>query len=97
MILKKFINLVFLWGPFCEIIATKGQASKHGYIHNTFQSIKKKKGEKHILVPTFSDDSHFSSYILFLPLLIPMLKNAFRFGPYRYIRDGESWRRKRQE
>ena len=30
-------------GPFYEIIATKGQASKHGYIHNTFRSTKKKK------------------------------------------------------
>ena len=37
---------------------------------------KKKKGEKHILVPTFSSDSHFSPYILFLLLLVPILKNA---------------------
>ena len=40
--------------------------------------------EKHILVITFSGDSHFSSYILFLPLLVSILKNASRFGPYRY-------------
>ena len=43
-----------------------------------------KKGEKNILVPTFSGDSHFSPYILFLPLLVPILKNAFRFSPCRY-------------
>ena len=42
---------------------------------------KKKKGEKHILVPTFSDDSHFSSYILFLPLLVPILKTLFVLVP----------------
>ena len=41
-------------------------------------------GEKHILVPTFSGDSHFSPYILFLPQLVPILKNASRFGPCRY-------------
>ena len=35
-----------------------------------------KKGEKNNLVPTFSGDSHFSPYILFLPLLVPILKNA---------------------
>ena len=51
---------------------------------------KKNKGEKHILVPTFLDDSHFSPYILFLPLLVLILKNVFRFGPYRYIRSEES-------
>ena len=39
---------------------------------------------------TFSGDSHFSPYILFLPLLVSILKNAFYFGPYRYIKDGES-------
>ena len=43
-----------------------------------------KKGEKHILVPTFSGDSHFSPYILFLLLLVSILKNASRFGPCRY-------------
>ena len=32
-----------MWGPLCEIIGTKGQASKHGYIHNTFWITKKKK------------------------------------------------------
>ena len=42
-------------------------------------------GEKHILVPTFLGDSHFSPYILFLPLLVPILKNASRFGPCRYL------------
>ena len=54
-------------------------------------------GEKHLLVPTFLDNFHFSPYILFLSLLVPILKNASRFGPYRYIRNGESWRDKRQE
>ena len=29
---------------------------------------------KYILVPTFSAYSHFSPYILFLPLLVPILK-----------------------
>ena len=46
---------------------------------------KLKKGKKHILVPTFSRDSYFSPYILFLPLLVPILKNASRFGPCRYL------------
>ena len=45
----------------------------------------------------FSSDYHFSSYILFLSLLVPILKNASRFGQCRYIRNGESWRGKRQE
>ena len=31
-----------------------------------------KKGEKHIFVLTFSHDSHFGPYILFLPLLVPI-------------------------
>ena len=31
-------------------------------------------GKKHVLVPTFSGDSHFSFYILFLPLLVSILK-----------------------
>ena len=48
------------------------------------------KGEKHLLVPTFSSDSHFSPYILSLPLLVPILKNTFRFGPCRYIKNGEN-------
>ena len=52
--------------------------------------ILKYKGEKHILVPTFSVYSHFSSYILFLPLLVLILKNASRFGSCRYIRNEES-------
>ena len=34
------------------------------------------KGEKPLLIPTFLGDSHFSPYILFLPLLVPILKNA---------------------
>ena len=33
-------------------------------------------GEKHLLVPTFSSYFHFSLYILFLPFLISILKNA---------------------
>ena len=49
-----------------------------------FLTSRNKIGKKHILVPTFSDDSHFRPYILFLPLLVPILKNASRFGPYRY-------------
>ena len=47
-------------------------------------------GEKPLLVPTFSGDSHFSPYILFFPLLVPILKNASRFGPCRYIKNGEN-------
>ena len=35
---------------------------------------KKKVGKKSLLVPTFSGDSHFSPYILFLTLLVPILK-----------------------
>ena len=31
-------------------------------------------GGKHLLVPTFLGDSHFIPYILFLPLLVPILK-----------------------
>ena len=34
----------------------------------------KRKGEKHILIPTISGDFHFSPYILFLLLLVPILK-----------------------
>ena len=44
-------------------------------------------GEKPLLVPTFSGDSHFSPYILFLLLLVPIVKNASRFDPYRYIKN----------
>ena len=44
-------------------------------------------GKKPFSVPIFSGDFHFSPYILFLPLLIPILKNASRFGPRRYIRN----------
>ena len=47
-------------------------------------------GKKYLLIPTFSTDSHFSPYILFLLLLVLILKNVSRFGPYRYIRNGES-------
>ena len=47
-------------------------------------------GKNHILVPTFSGYSHFSPYILFLPLLVFILKNASRFGPYRYIKSGKA-------
>ena len=46
-------------------------------------------GEKYLLVLTFSDDSHFSPYIISFSLLV-ILKNTFRFGFYRYIRNGES-------
>ena len=35
---------------------------------------KKKKGKKSLLVLTFLGDSHFSPYILFLTLLVPILK-----------------------
>ena len=38
-------------------------------------------GEKPLLVPTFLDDFHFSPYILFLLLLVPILKNASCFVP----------------
>ena len=62
-----------------------------------FEQTHKFFGEKYILVPTFSSYSHFSPYILFLPLLVPILKNASRFGPCRYIRNGKNWRGKRLE
>ena len=52
-------------------------------------------GEKHILVPTFSGYSHFSPYILFLPFLVPILKNTSCFSPYRYIWNGKNGRDKR--
>ena len=54
-------------------------------------------GEKPLLIPTFSGDSYFSPYILFLPLLVSILKNASCFGPFRYIRNGKSWRGQRHE
>ena len=57
------------------------------HIHNTFTLYV---GEKPLLVPTFSGDSHFNPYILFLPFLVPILKNASGFYPCRYIRNGES-------
>ena len=47
-------------------------------------------GEKPLLVPTFSGDSYFSHYILFLPLLVLILKNASHFGPCHNIRNRES-------
>ena len=50
----------------------------------------KTKGEKLLLVPTFSGSSHFSPYILFLQLFVPILKKASRFGPCCYIRNRES-------
>ena len=40
--------------------------------------------QKHILVLTFLDDSHFSPYILFLLLLVLILKKGSRFGPCCY-------------
>ena len=54
-------------------------------------------GEKPLLVSTFSGNSYFSSYILFLPFLVPILKNVSCFGLYCYIKNGKSWRDKRQE
>ena len=45
------------------------------------------KSRKHILVPTFLGYFHFSPYILFLSLLIPILKNAFHFDFCRYIKN----------
>ena len=47
-------------------------------------------GENHLLVPTFSGNSHFSPYILFLPHLVHILKNVSRFSSCRYIRNEES-------
>ena len=41
--------------------------------------------KNHIFVFTFSDNSHFGPQILFLSLLILILKNAFRFGPYYHL------------
>ena len=43
--------------------------------------------EKSLLVPIFSDDSHFSPYILFLLLLVIVLKNTSRFSLCRYIKN----------
>ena len=45
-------------------------------------------GEKPFLILIFLDDSYFSPYILFLPFLVSILKNASRFGPCRYIKNG---------
>ena len=45
-------------------------------------------GKRSFLVLAFSDDSHFSHYILFLPLFVFILKNASRFGSCRYIKNG---------
>ena len=56
------------------------------HFHNFFL------GGKHILVPTFSGYFHFSFYILFLPLLVSILKNASRFGSCHYIRNREKQR-----
>ena len=44
--------------------------------------------KKSFLIPIFSGDSHFSLYILFLPFLVHILKNASRFSFCRYIRNG---------
>ena len=44
-------------------------------------------GEKSLLVPTFSGNSHFSPYILFLSLLVIVLKNTSHFGLCRYIKN----------
>ena len=45
-------------------------------------------GKMSFLVLAFSGDSHFSPYILFLPLFVFILKNASRFGSCRYIKNG---------
>ena len=50
----------------------------------------KLKGERHILVFIFSNYFHFNLYISFLLFLVIILKNAFRFGSFRYIRNGET-------
>ena len=47
-------------------------------------------GEKPLLVHIFSSDFHFNPYILFLPFLAPILKNASCFSPCHYIRNGET-------
>ena len=57
-----------------------------GYTGLVFLIIKKKGGKTH-LVSTFSDDFHFSPYILFLLLLISILEDPSRFGPCCYIRN----------
>ena len=69
------------------------------FFHHTFQGISIHcwgfiltplfYSRNHIFVSTFSGDSHFSSQILFLPLLVPILKNASHFGLCYYIRDGK--------
>ena len=43
--------------------------------------------EKSLLVPIFSDDSHFNLYILFLLLLVLVLKNTSRFSLCHYIKN----------
>ena len=37
------------------------------------------KGKKPIFIPTFSRDSHFGSYLLFSPFLVPKIKKAISF------------------
>ena len=49
--------------------------SMHSIAHKFFFFL----GGKHILIPIFSGYSHFSLYILFLPLLVSILKKASRF------------------
>ena len=45
-----------MWGPLSEIIATKGQTSKHGYLHNTFRITKKTKNKTGIALGFLSID-----------------------------------------
>ena len=59
--------------------------SKHGLILPHLLN----KCENHIFVSTFSCDSHFSLYLLFSPLLLPILKNAFHFSPFRQYPNGK--------
>ena len=59
--------------------------SKHGLILPHLLN----KCENHIFVSTFSCDSHFGLYLLFSPLLLPILKNAFHFSPFCQYPNGK--------
>ena len=59
--------------------------SKHGLILPHLLN----KCENHIFVSTFSCDSHFGLYLLFSPLLLSILKNAFHFSHFRQYPNGK--------
>ena len=47
-------------------------------------TVRGKKSENTILVPTFWPYSHFDPYFLILPHLVPKMKSQSRFYPYHY-------------